>query len=137
MKPFISAKLLATVAIALGAIAVASSAHARGEVHLSVGLQVPGVVVKPMPVHVHPAPIYTAATTYYRLHNFARRNTVRHWQHRGPYGDYNHNGIANIYEAGRVRSHLHNASLHGSYRDLDRDGIRNRFDHRPGNPYRR
>ncbi|HOE43076.1 MAG TPA: hypothetical protein PLB25_15815 [Rhodoferax sp.] len=57
MKHFISAKLLATVALAIGAIAVASSAQARSEVHLSVGLQVPGVVVKPMPVHVRPAPI--------------------------------------------------------------------------------
>jgi len=132
MKHLISTKSLAAVAVALGAFAVASSAHARDDVHFSIGVQVPGVYVQPAPVYVQPLPFYTPAPDYYRR-----------------YGDHDRDGIVNIYAPGGPRNQWRQARLYGPYGDLDRDGIvnqqdrdrdgdgvRNRYDRLPNNPYR-
>ena len=52
MKRLFSTKSLATVAVALGALAAASAAHARSDVYLSIGVQSPGVYGPPAPVYV-------------------------------------------------------------------------------------
>jgi hypothetical protein len=55
MKHLISTQSLAAVALALGAFAAASSAHARSAVYFSIGVQVPGGYVAPAPVAKPPA----------------------------------------------------------------------------------
>lgn len=149
MKHLISTKSLAAVAFALGAFAAASSAHSRSDVHFSIGVQVPGVFVQPAPVYVQPLPYYTPAPDYDRRYGDGRRHDGQHWQRRGPYGDHDRDGIANIYDSGGPRNQWRQARLYGPYGDLDRDGImnqqdrdrdgdgvRNRYDRLPDNPYR-
>ena len=153
MKHLITTKSIAAVAVALGAFAAASSAHASSDVQFSIGVQIPGVYVQSAPVYVQPRPVYTPAPDHYGHYgrfDDGRRYDGQHWQRRSPYGDHDHDGIANVYDSGGPRNHWHQARLHGPYGDLDRDGIMNqrdrdrdgdgvpnRYDRLPDNPYRR
>lgn len=151
MKHLISIKSLAAVAIALGAFAAASSAHARSDVYFSIGVQVPGVFVQPAPVYVQPAPIYMQpapiymrpAPVYVQPPPYYAPSYYRR------YRDHDRDGIANIYDRGGPRHQWRQERRYGPYGDLDRDGIvnrrdrdrdgdgvRNRYDRLPNNPYR-
>lgn len=156
MKHLISTQSLAAIALTLGAFAAASSAHARSDVTFSIGVQVPGVYlqsapvyVQPVPMYVQPGPIYMPAPGYYGRHDNGRRHDGQQWQ-RGPYGDRDHNGIANVYDSGGPRNQWRQSRLYGPYgdldgdgirnqwdRDIDGDGVRNRYDRQPINPNRR
>ena len=149
MKHFTSAKSLAAVAVALAAFAVAQSAHARSDVQFSIGVQVPGAYLQPAPVYVQPQPFYAPAPSYYQRYGDGRHNDGQHWQRRGSYGDHDRDGMVNIYDQGRPRNQWRQARLYGPYGDLDRDGVmnqqdrdrdgdgvRNRYDRLPDNPYR-
>jgi hypothetical protein len=149
MKHFISTQSLVAVAVAFVAFAAASSAHARSDVQFSIGVQVPGVFVQPAPLYVQPPSYYTPAPDSYRRHGDGRRHEAPHWQGRGPYGDRDRDGIANIHDQGGPRQQWRQARRYGPYGDLDRDGIRNqqdrdrdgdgvrnRYDRLPDNPYR-
>jgi len=115
MKRLLSAKSIAVAALALGAVGAASAAHARSDVFFSIG--VPGayvsnapVYVQPQPVYVQPQPVYVDPQPVYYGRGYYERDHRRYWRHehrRGPYGDWDH------------------------------DGVPNRFDRAPGNPYRR
>jgi len=127
MKHLISTKSMAAAALALGAFAAASSAHARSDVYFSIGVQVPGVYVQPAPVYVQPAPVYVQPRPvfmpvpgHYQRFDNGRHYGWQNWQRRGPYGDRDHDGIMNRWD-----------------RDRDGDGVRNRYDRLPDNPYRR
>ena len=124
MKHLISIKSLAAVAVALGAFAAASSAQARSDVYFSIGVQTPGFYVQPAPVYVQPRSYYAPAPVYYQRHNNGRHYGWQQQQYqqqrRGPYGDFDRDGIRNQQD-----------------RDRDSDGIRNRFDRFPNNPNRR
>lgn len=150
MNHLMSRKSLAAVAVALGALAAASSAQARNDVQFSIGVQVPGVIMQPAPVYVQPRSFYPPTPDYYRRYNDDRRNDGQHWQHRGPRGDHHRDRSANLYDTGSQRNHWQQARLYGPYGDLDHDGImnkhdrdrdgdgiRNRHDRRPYNPYHR
>ncbi|MBA3058865.1 MAG: hypothetical protein KJ614_06175 [Gammaproteobacteria bacterium] len=150
MKHLISTKSLAAVALTLGAFAAASSAHARSDVYFSIGVQVPGVFVQPAPRYVQPWSFYPPAPDYYRRGGDGRRYDAQQWQGRGAYGDRDRDGIVNIYDRDGPRNQWRQARLYGPYGDLDRDGIRNqqdrdrdgdgvrnRYDRLPNNPYRR
>lgn len=155
MKHLNSTQTLAAVALALGALTSVSSAHARSDVYFSIGVQSPGYYVEPAPVYVQPRPIYMPAPVYYGRHDDGRRYQGQQWhgqqwQRRGPYGDHDRDGIANVYDVGGPRQQWRQARLYGSYGDLDRDGImnqrdhdldgdgvRNRYDRQPVNPNRR
>ena len=164
MKHLISTKSLAAVALALGAIVAASSAHARSDVFFSIGVQVPGVYVQPMPVYVQPMPVYVQprqyyapaphfyapAPIYYQRHDNGRHYGAQQWQGRGPYGDRDRDGIANIHDSGNQRNQWRQARFQGPHGDMDRDGVRNqhdrdrdgdgvrnRYDRLPDNPNRR
>jgi hypothetical protein len=116
MNRLFSAKPLLAAAIAIGALATASAAQARSDVVLSIGLNAPYGYVQPAPVYVQPAPVYyqpqpvyyEPAPAYYR-----------------PQPVYYVNGH---------RSHDHRR---GAWADSDRDGVPNRYDRAPNNPYRR
>jgi hypothetical protein len=122
MKHLISLKSLATVAVAMGAFAAASSAQARSDVYFSIGVQTPGFYVQPAPVYVQPRSYYTPEPRYFQRHDNGRHYgwQQRQQQRRGPYGDFDRDGIRNMQD-----------------RDRDGDGIRNRFDRFPSNPNRR
>ena len=122
MKHLISTQSLAAIALTLGAFAAASSAHARSDVNFSVGVQVPGIYVQTVPVHVQPRPIYVPAPVHHG------RNDGPHWQGRGPNSDHDRNGMASVYDSGGSRHQWRQSRLYGPYGDLDRDGVRNKWD---------
>ena len=64
MKSLIRTKSLAVAALAFGAFAVASSAHAHTDVFFSVGVPAP-VYVEPAPVYVQPQPVYVQPQPVY------------------------------------------------------------------------
>jgi hypothetical protein len=143
MRPLISIQSFAAVAVALGAFAAASSAHARSDVYFSIGVQVPGVYVHPAPVYVQPRPSYGPPQDDYQRYDHGRR-------HHGQYFQRRDHGGGNIYNTGSQRNQWSQARLYGPYGDLDGDGVMNRRDHdrdgdgvrnrhdrRPDNPYRR
>lgn len=150
MKHLISTQSLAAVALALGAFAAAPSAQARSDVYLSIGVQVPGVYVLPAPVYVQPRPYFAPVPGHYQRYDNGRHYGWQNGHRRGPYGDRDRDGIANVYDAGSPRNQWRQPRLYGPYGDLDRDGIvnqrdrdrdgdgvRNRYDRLPDQPNRR
>lgn len=118
MKRLFSAKSIAVAALALGAVGAASAAHARSDVFFSIG--VPGAYVSNAPVYVQPQPYYVAPPVY-------------QYEQPAYYGD---NGVTYVYERDH-RRHWRNDRRFGPYGDRDHDGVANRFDRAPSNPYRR
>jgi hypothetical protein len=109
MNRIFTAKPLLAAAIAIGALAAASAAQARSDVVLSIGLNAPYGYVQPAPVYVQPQPVYyEPAPVYYQPQPVY-------------YVDRHH------------RPH----DRRGAWGDADRDGVPNRYDRAPNNPYRR
>lgn len=106
MKRLFSAKPLLAAAVAFAGLAAASTAHARSDVFLSIGVQVPFGYVQPAPVYVQPQPVYVQPHPIY-----VQPQPVY-------YGAPRHHG------------------RRGHWRDHDRDGVPNRYDRAPHNPYR-
>jgi hypothetical protein len=127
MKRVFSAKSIAAAAVLLGAFGAATAAHARSDVALSVGVQVPGAYVQ--------APVYSQVEPAYWQPRYGQS-----WERarRGPYGDRDRDGIANFYDSDNdYGRHNQHAQLRGPWGDFDRDGVPNRFDRFPANPNRR
>jgi hypothetical protein len=105
----ISKPLLAAI-VAVGALAATSAAQARSDVHLSIGVGVPVGYgyVQPAPVYVEPQPVYVQPRTVY-----VQPQPVYYYE-----GQHRHHG------------------RHNAWRDADRDGVPNRYDRAPNNPYR-
>jgi len=107
MKRLSLAKPLVASALGLAALVGASAAHARSDVFFSIGIQAPFGVVQPAPVYVHPQPVYVEPAPVYVQPQ-------------------------PVYVQPRpVRHHRR-----GAWGDADRDGVPNRYDRRPHNPYR-
>jgi hypothetical protein len=128
MKRLFSAKPVLAAAIALGALAAASAAHAGPDVRVSIGFDAPVRYVQPAPVYVQPQPVYVQPQpVYYGGYRSHRR---------GPWGDADRDGVPNVYD--RDSRHYDGRTAHrGGWGDADRDGVPNRYDHAPHNPYRR
>lgn len=138
MKRLFSARTFAAAALALGAVGVASAAHAGSDVFLSIGVNAPygyGYVqparmyVEPQPVYVQPRSVYVQPQRVYYGHD-------RRWERSGPYGDSDRDGVRNRFDRD---SRYYDARV--IYRDrgrgdADRDGVPNRYDRAPNNPYR-
>ena len=99
------AKLLVATAGAAGALGVASVAHARSDVVLSIGVQAPLAYVQPAPVYVQPQPVYVQPQRVYvqPAPVYVQPQPVyyhRHHRHheRGPWGDADHDGVPNRYD---------------------------------------
>jgi hypothetical protein len=116
-----SVKFLSVAALVLGSFGVASAAHARSDVFFSVGVQAPGVYVEPAPVYVQPRAVYGPSPAYVE----SRPVYVT------PRVEYR-------YEDDWRSGHgwRHHPRRYGPYGDSDGDGVRNRFDRAPNNPYR-
>ncbi len=121
MKP-LSTRFIAAAALAFGTFGAATAAHAgRGELHVTVGVQpASSYYVQPAPVYVQPRPVYVQPAPY----GYSRQWDDRRWQRRGPYGDRDRDGIANVYDPDSPRNRRH-SRMYGPNGDLDRDGIRN------------
>lgn len=123
-------RVLAAAALVLGGLAAASTAHARSDVHFSIGVNLPGVYAQPAPVYypsapsyyVQPAPVYVQPAPVY-------------YGGRGPWGDRDRDGVPNAYD--RYDNRHHGRHHRGPRADADRDGVPNRYDRYPGNPYYR
>jgi hypothetical protein len=123
MKRLFSAKSLVVAAVALGAVGVASAAHARGDVTLSIGVNAPYGYVQPAPVYVQPQAVYYG-------HD-------RRWERTGPYRDLDHDGIPNRFDRDPRHYDRRVTYRRGPSGDADHDGVPNRYDRAPLNPYRR
>ena len=145
MNRLLSAKPLLAAAVAFGALAAASAAHARSDVSFSIGIGAPIGYVEPSPVYVQPAPVYVQPRPVYVQPRpvYVQPAPVyygyghRHWQGRqGAWGDYDRDGVPNVYDRDSRHYNGHGARRAG-WGDYDRDGVPNRYDRAPGNPYRR
>jgi hypothetical protein len=142
MKRLFCAKPLVATAIALGAVAAASVAHARSDVVFSVGVNVPGGYVQPAPVYVQPAPVYVQPRPVYVQPQPIYVQPRAYYGHSypvqrsGPYGDWDRDGVANRFDRDSRWSNPRAPYHHGGRRDADGDGVPNRADRAPHNPYR-
>jgi len=126
-RPFLQRLIAATVVIG-AVLGTASVAQARPDVHVSIdlpglpGLPVPVLVPPPLPrpfiraepVYVQPRPVYQAPPVAVYEDSWRHREWQRReWERR------------------------HHGWDRSSYRDRDGDGVPNRYDRRPDDPYRR
>lgn len=126
MKRLFSARpLLAGVAFA--GLAAASAAHARSDVFVSIGVHAPFGYVQPAPVYVQPQPVYVEPQPVYVEPQpvyvqprpvYVQPQPVYVRPQPVYYGSHRHHGHR------------------GHWRDYDRDGVPNRYDRAPHNPYR-
>ena len=137
MKRLVSARSFVAAALALGAVGVASAAHARSDVILSIGVNAPYGYVQPAPVYVEPQPVYVQPRPVYVQPQTVYYGHDRRWERTGAYGDWDRDGIANVYDRDSRYYDPRLAHRRGGWqRDADRDGVPNRYDRAPNNPYR-
>ena len=120
----IAAGLLLGTTLMLGA----TPAMARVDVDLNIG--VPGLYVQPAPVYVQPQPYYVEPTPVY-----VQPRPV-YVQPRPVYVQPRPVYIEQQYQPEWREHRWHGHRRHG-WRDDDGDGVPNRYDNRPDNPYRR
>lgn len=137
MKRLFSAKPLLAAAVAVAGLAAASTAQARSDVFLSIGVQVPSGYVQPAPVYVQPAPVYVQPQPVYVEPRPAYVYPQPVYVEPRPvyvqpqpvyvrpqplyYGSHRHHG---------------HYGHRGHWRDHDHDGVPNRYDRAPHDPYR-
>jgi hypothetical protein len=118
MQRLLSARSLIVATLAVGGLAAASAANARTDVFLSLGL--PGIVA-PAPVYVQPQPVYVAPPQPVYVQ---------------PQPVYVEPQPVYVQpEPVFIEGHRHHR--HRGWGDADHDGVPNRFDRAPFNPYRR
>lgn len=102
----------------------AAPAMARADVSLNIG--VPGLYVQPAPVYVQERPVYVQQRPYYEDREYRRDWRQREWRDdRGPRHGH-----------GYGHGYGHGPRHHSPRHDRDGDGVPNRYDSRPNNPYR-
>jgi hypothetical protein len=127
MNRRIPVRPLLAAAIAFGTLAAASAAHARTDVFLSIGLprayvQPAPVYVQPQPVYLQPQPVYLEPEPVYMQPEPVYVQPQRYYVQPQP-----------VYFEG----HRHGRHGQGAWGDADHDGVPNRYDRAPLNPYRR
>jgi hypothetical protein len=122
MKRLTSLKSIAAAAVVLGAFGAASSAHAATDVFFSV--QAPGVYLQTGPAYGYVQPQYVQP-------QYVQPQYGQTW-----YRGYQPQVIT-VYERDGWRHHRNHVQRIGAYGDYDRDGVPNRWDRAPANPYRR
>ena len=137
MKRIFSVKSLVVASVAMGAIGLASAAHARSDVVLSIGVNAPIGYVQPAPVYVNPQPVYVEPREVYVQPQAVYYGHDRRWERNGAYRDSDHDGIPNIYDRDSRYQNARAVQRNGAWGDADHDGVPNRFDRAPNNPYRR
>jgi hypothetical protein len=152
MNRLISSKPLLAAAIAFGTLAAASAAHARSDVFFSVGAPAPAqVYVEPHRVYVQPQPVYVQPESAYYERQYREHQQPPYVQpqavyvrpessyYERQYREHEHERRGEWRDGDRY-DHRYNARVvqrHGPWGDADGDGVPNRFDREPFNPYRR
>jgi hypothetical protein len=137
MKRLFSARSLVAAAVAIGAVGVASAAHARSDVILSIGVNAPYGYVQPAPVYVETQPVYVQPRPVYVQPQTVYYGHDRRWERNGAYGDWDTDGIPNRFDRDSRYYDQRVTYRRGPWGDADHDGVPNRFDRAPSNPYRR
>ena len=149
MNRLFSSKPLLAAAVAVGALAAASAAHARTDVTLVIGggyVEPAPVYVQPAPVYVHPRPVSVQPQPVYVQPRpvyvqpqpvYYDRHHHRGHDRRGAWGDWDRDGVPNVYDRDSRYYDGGQAGHRGGWGDADRDGVPNRYDRAPNNPYRR
>jgi hypothetical protein len=137
MKRLFSAKSLVAAAVALGAVGVASAAHAGTDVTFSIGVNAPYGYVQPAPVYANPQSVYVQPRSVYVQPQTVYYGHDRRSERRGAYGDWDHDGIPNRFDRDPRHYDQRVTYRRGPAGDADHDGVPNRYDHAPLNPYRR
>jgi hypothetical protein len=114
------AKPLLAAVLGIAALVGASAAHARSDVHFSIGIQAPFGVIQPAPVYVQPQPVYVEPAPVYVQ----------------PQPVYVQPQPVYVQPQPVYHRHGHSHGWRGPWGDADRDGVPNRYDRRPNNPYR-
>ena len=65
MQTSLFRRFSAAAIVLVAGLGAAVGAHARGEVSFSIGIQVPGVYVQPVPVYFQPQPVYVQPRPVY------------------------------------------------------------------------
>ncbi|MFC5500286.1 hypothetical protein ACFPOE_22275 [Caenimonas terrae] len=126
MNRIFNAKPLLAAAIAIGALAAATAAQARSDVVLSIGLNAPYGYAQPAPVYSQPQVVYTQPQpVYYEQAPVYYEQPPVYYQPQPVYYVNRHH-----------REHERRGNW-GGWGDADHDGVPNRFDRAPYNPYRR
>jgi hypothetical protein len=126
MNRLLNTRTLLAATVAVGALVAASAAQARTDVFVSIGL--PGYgYVQPAPVYVQPAPVYVQPAPVY-LH---RSRYVQ------PAPVYVQPEPVYVQPEPVYYERHHRHHRRGAWGDADRDGVPNRYDHAPFDPYRR
>lgn len=139
MKSLFSTKSLVIASLALGAVGLASVAHARSDVVLSIGVNVPLGYVQPAPAYVAPQPVYVQPRAAYLAPRTVYYGDDRHdrrWERRAAWRDSDRDGVPNIRDRDSRFYDARLAPRRAGSRDADRDGVANRYDKAPRNPYR-
>src|SRR5512140_1960597 len=131
MKRLFSARSFAIAALALGAVGVASAAHARSDVMLSIGVNAPYGYgyAQPAPVYYESQPVYVQPQPVSYGHD-------RRWERNGPNGASDRDGIPNRFDRDSRYYNVRAVHGHRGWGDADRDGVPNRYDRAPNNFYR-
>jgi hypothetical protein len=111
-------------AIAASAALFAAPAQARTSINLSIGTAVPYGYVQPGYVYTQPSYVYTQPSYVY---------TEPSYVYTQPSYVYTQPSTTIYYSNGGGHRHHYNRG----WGDRDHDGVPNRFDRRPNNPYRR
>jgi hypothetical protein len=128
MKHLFTVKTIAAGAVVLGAITLTSNANARSEAYILIDVPLPGIHVQHAPVFSQPRHVVQGASGHSSQFN-DERDEWRRRQDVNVYGRHDRHGLSNIYNTGRLKNHWHHQHrIFGPYGDLDRDGIKNRYD---------
>lgn len=130
MIRLVSLKAAAAVLVVFGAFGAASSAQAGGAEQFGFNPQTPGHYVPARPVYMQPPAVYVQPN-----------NTYPHG-HMQPAPVYVRPAPAYVqprdgHDWGNRWGHGHHGYARGPWGDYDRDGVPNRYDRFPDNPYRR
>jgi hypothetical protein len=130
----LSAKPLLAAVIGFAALAAGTAAHARSDVFFSIGFGGPVGYVQPAPVYVQPQRVYVAPQPVYVQPQpvYVQPRPVYYGHDRDRHDGYGH-------DRDRHDGYGHDRSQrrHGAWGDADHDGVPNRYDRAPQNPYRR
>ena len=136
MNRYFSTRSFIAAALALGAAAAGSAAHARTDVTLVIDtphrqVQSAPVFVQHQPYAVQPAVVYNGPRTVQ-----FDRDSDRMGRRGNPMGDADRDGIPNRFDRDSRFYDARAARNHPQWGDFDRDGVVNQFDRFPRNPRR-